>query len=58
MHYRLESKQLSCSASKLNDLAELQKKAIRRVNFNYTQHVILQSNCQQKKLDMLSVQDG
>ena len=58
MNFRLESKQLNCNQQKIKDLAELQLKAIRRVNFNYTQHVIASSNVQQKKLDMLNAVDG
>mmetsp|Transcript_23736 Transcript_23736/g.29502 ORF Transcript_23736/g.29502 Transcript_23736/m.29502 type:complete len:108 (+) Transcript_23736:83-406(+) len=53
MQFRLESKQLNYSEQKIKELSILQEKAIRRVNYSYTQHLICSSNLQQKKLDML-----
>ena len=54
MQFRVDSKQHNCSELKINELAMLSERAIRRINFNYTQHLICDSNTKQRKLDKVS----
>jgi len=51
MDYRIENKLLEPTSKKISELALFRERAIRRVNWDYTQHLIWSGNQQQKRLD-------